>query len=259
MARPMYVKNWIALKIWIIEFFLCVKKVRYISEIFVIIICIYQLGLQAKEIYGQGIKEYLMNLVTNSVWNWNCSILGWLILSLTEKSGEPANVFYLIFNILIMLAIPFRFIKVDIAKHIEDHFVILAIPCGWLHLLFYFRVLKITGPFVVMIYKMIVGDILTFATIYIILLLGFATGKFTKTKPLIEIMILMNLCFIIAFYYLYKNITQGNSTMNTILEAIMVTFQMTLGEFKTRVSSFKLTSMLGILTHKPDLIIFWLI
>jgi transient receptor potential cation channel subfamily V protein 6 len=72
---------------------------------------------------------------------------------------------------------PFRFIRTDVARNIEDNLVILAIPLGWLHLLLYFRVLKITGPFVVMIYKMIVGDILTFCTIYIVLLVGFSTGK----------------------------------------------------------------------------------
>lgn len=37
-----------------------------------------------------------------------------------------------------------------------------------------FRVASVTGPFVVMIYKMIVGDILTFSYIYTIVLFGFS-------------------------------------------------------------------------------------
>lgn len=72
-----------------------------------------------------------------------------------------------------------------------------------------------TGPFVVMIYKMIAGDILTFATIYVLLLFGFSMG----------------------FYYLYKNAGSEVTTMKGFEEAIMITFQMTLGEFKARVSN----------------------
>ena len=66
-----------------------------------------------------------------------------------------------------------------------------------------------------MIYKMIIGDILTFASIYLLLLFGFS----------------------LAFYYLYKNAAEKSSlTMKDFGEAIMITFQMTLGEFKNRVS-----------------------
>jgi hypothetical protein len=71
-------------------------------------------------------------------------------------------------------------------------------------------VIPLTGPFVVMIYKMIAGDILTFASIYVILLFGFS----------------------LAFYYLYKNVGEGIETMKDYLEALMISFQMTLGEFK---------------------------
>jgi hypothetical protein len=61
------------------------------------------------------------------------------------KSGEPANVFYMIFSILILVAIPFRFATFASAdgsitnKGVEDTLVIIAIPCGWVHLLFYAR------------------------------------------------------------------------------------------------------------------------
>lgn len=72
---------------------------------------------------------------------------------------------------------------------------------------------SVTGPFVVMIYKMIAGDILTFASIYILLLFGFSLG----------------------FYYLYKNAAEDITAMGTYPEALMLSFQMTLGEFKARV------------------------
>jgi hypothetical protein len=75
-------------------------------------------------------------------------------------------------------------------------------------------VFTVTGPFVVMIYKMIAGDILTFASIYVLLLFGFSLG----------------------FYYLYKNAAKSVTAMSNYPEALMLSFQMTLGEFKARVS-----------------------
>ena len=60
------------------------------------------------------------------------------------KISEPANVLYLLFDLLILMAIPFRFVTFASsssvsARTVEDTFVILAIPLGWSHLLFYFR------------------------------------------------------------------------------------------------------------------------
>ncbi|CAF0893285.1 unnamed protein product [Brachionus calyciflorus] len=176
-----------------------VTWIRYISEIAVLIGCLAILFLQAQEIYAQGFIYYLKNL-----------------------AGEPANVFYVIFCILILIALPFRFATFKnydgtiTNKNVEDTFVILAIPCGWFHLLFYARVINLTGPFVVMIYKMIIGDILTFSSIYILLLFGFSLG----------------------FYYLYKNIPSDYKAMNNLPESILLSFQMTLGEFKARLTEF---------------------
>jgi hypothetical protein len=61
-----------------------------------------------------------------------------------KKISEPANVLYLLFDLMILMAIPFRFVTFDhsatvTSRAVEDTFVILAIPLGWSHLLFYFR------------------------------------------------------------------------------------------------------------------------
>jgi hypothetical protein len=40
----------------------------------------------------------------------------------------------------------------------------------------YFRGVKIVGPFVIMIYRMITGDLLRFVTIYAIFAIGFSQG-----------------------------------------------------------------------------------
>lgn len=171
---------------------------RYISELFLVCLSIIQLFFNGQEINAQGFVFYLKNL-----------------------QKEPANVFYLAFNILLVLCVPFRFVTFSsgstvTARNVEDTLFIICIPCGWMHILFYARVFPLTGPFVVMIYKMIVGDILTFASIYVLLLFGFS----------------------LAFYYLYKNVGEGIVTMDSYIEALMISFQMTLGEFKARLPEF---------------------
>ena len=137
-----------------------------------------------------------------------------------SKVGEPANVFYNLFCILIILAFPWRFIDTGnsliTAKNVEDHFVILAIPCAWLHLLFYARVATLTGPFVVMIYKMIAGDVLIFTKVFIMFHFGFTLG----------------------FYYLYKDADEAVSTMHSILESLFQTFLWAIGEYKDRLPEY---------------------
>lgn len=56
-----------------------------------------------------------------------------------SKYGEPANVLLNLFCIFVLLALPFRFMTFAEARTIEDTFVILAVPCGWMHLLLYAR------------------------------------------------------------------------------------------------------------------------
>lgn len=167
---------------------------RYIFESLTFIGCIGILVMQGLDLKKQGFKEYLQNLV-----------------------GEPANIFYNLFCILIILAFPWRFINTGnpliTAKNIEDHFVILAIPCAWMHLLFYARVATVTGPFVVMIYKMIAGDILTFSMVFVMFLIGFSLG----------------------FYYLYKDAGEAVSTMHSFIESLYQGFLWTLGEYKVMI------------------------
>ena len=100
------------------------------------------------------------------------------------------------------------------ARNIEDSFLIIGIPCGWCHLLLYARVSNLTGPLVVMIYKMIVGDILRFASIWGLFILGFSLG----------------------FYYLFQNNGEENALMIYYPDALYLTFQMSLGEFNDIVS-----------------------
>ena len=47
---------------------------------------------------------------------------------------------------------------------------------------YFYRAIKLTGPFVVMIYAMILGDMFTFSIIYIIFLFGFTQSFFFLLK-----------------------------------------------------------------------------
>ena len=95
-------------------------------------------------------------------------------------------------------------------RNIEDAFVIFAIPCGWMHLLLFARVAPLTGPFVVMIYKMLAGDIVQFSTIFSVFLVGYS----------------------LSFYYMYKDAGDTVSTLGNYQESLYQSFMWTVGEFK---------------------------
>merc|ERR1712106_1127472 len=59
-------------------------------------------------------------------------------------------------------------------RTIEEAFLIFAVPGSWFYLMFFCGAIKLTGPFVTMIFKMVTGDMYTFFIIYGITLLGFS-------------------------------------------------------------------------------------
>ena len=68
---------------------------------------------------------------------------------LKNLAGEPANVLYQLFCILVLLAVPFRFVSFPNSAstgitpaNVEDTFIIIAVPCGWGYLLFFARYLN---------------------------------------------------------------------------------------------------------------------
>ena len=127
----------------------------------------------------------------------------------------------MLFNVLILFAFPFRFItqvSEDVKGYdVETSLVILAIPLIWWHCLFFFGFVESLGPFVVMIIKMLRGDISMFANVYVVILLGFSLG----------------------FLNIYKNIyEEETNTMTNMITAFFLCFQMSLGEFKVHFSHF---------------------
>jgi hypothetical protein len=76
---------------------------------------------------------------------------------------------------------------------IEAESAVLAIASiiGWGYMLFFVMAFRLTGPFVVMIYQMLLNDVLRFFIIYIVFLAAFSqaffilfdnNGKDRKTK-----------------------------------------------------------------------------
>jgi hypothetical protein len=63
---------------------------------------------------------------------------------------------------------------------IRHYTVILAFASliGWVYLFFFIMPLRFTGPFVIMIYKMLFNDVLRFCVIYVIFLVGFSQSFF---------------------------------------------------------------------------------
>jgi hypothetical protein len=56
----------------------------------------------------------------------------------------------------------------------EEAVLVFAVPGSWFLLMFFAGAIRLTGPFVTMIYSMIAGDMFTFGIIYTIMLLGFS-------------------------------------------------------------------------------------
>lgn len=91
----------------------------------------------------------------------------------------PSRVMFL-FSCILMLTVPtLRFACVD---EIEDVVAVVIMLTTAPYFLFFCRGFKTVGPFVVMIYRMVMGDLLRFAAIYLVFVMGFSQGKKFLTK-----------------------------------------------------------------------------
>ncbi|CEF70898.1 Nanchung [Strongyloides ratti] len=113
-------------------------------------------------------------------------------------SGFPAKAIFLISCILMLLTFVFRILCMH---EVEDVIWIINVLLTSLMFLFYLRGFKLVGPFVLMLYKIIIRDLLRFFLIYSIIVIGFSqafyiifigykriNGKSTMTKEDTNIM-----------------------------------------------------------------------
>ncbi|XP_025837236.1 transient receptor potential cation channel subfamily V member 5 [Agrilus planipennis] len=83
----------------------------------------------------------------------------------------PSRVMFLFSCILMQIILPLRLSCQDEA---EDVVAVVIMLTTAPYFLFFCRGFKTVGPFVVMIYRMVMGDLLRFATIYMVFVMGFS-------------------------------------------------------------------------------------
>ena len=127
-------------------------------------------------------------------------------------------------------------------RMIEESLLAFAVPGSWFYLLFFagcgkyilsiyflmiyiFSAIKLTGPFVTMIFSMITGDMFTFSIIFVIFLLGF-----TQAWHIIMDQSTSKKIYFQVFYFLMKSMKgELYGEYHTTWIAL---FHMTLGEYE---------------------------
>ncbi|KAL1514086.1 hypothetical protein ABEB36_003405 [Hypothenemus hampei] len=98
---------------------------------------------------------------------------------LKQQTNSPPKFIFLLSNLMILACIPCRLAG---KRDIEETILIFAAPGSWFLLMFFAGAVRLTGPFVTMIYSMITGDMLTFGIIYTIFLFGFSQSFFLYSE-----------------------------------------------------------------------------
>ncbi|XP_071154328.1 transient receptor potential cation channel subfamily V member 5-like isoform X5 [Mytilus edulis] len=166
-------------------------KIRWALEIIVLLAAIMYLCLAMKEIYHQGFTIFF-----------------------TTLGGAPMKMLFLLSCVFVVMMLPGR---ATCSTQYEDVVAVLAILGTAPYFLFFCRGFKILGPFVVMIYKMVKGDLLRFFIIYVVFIIGFSQ----------------------SLYLIHLN--QEWSPFSDPIESIMAMFMMSLGEFGDYFVTFKQT------------------
>lgn len=163
--------------------------IRYCSEVITLIgVLSYVIFQQGDEIKNQGLAAFMKQL-----------------------ANAPAKAVFLLSNLLLLACIPFRLMG---DTDTEEAILVFAVPASWFLLMFFAGAVRLTGPFVTMIFSMITGDMFTFGIIYLIVLFGFSQ----------------------AFFFLYKGHPQLSSTLfHTYPSTWMALFQTTLGDYNVSV------------------------
>nr|XP_015838709.1 PREDICTED: uncharacterized protein LOC658747 isoform X2 [Tribolium castaneum] len=159
---------------------------RYVCEVGTILgVLSYLVLQQGDEIRNQGLTAFLK-----------------------QQLNSPPKLIFLISNFLILACIPCRLYG---DKETEEAILCFAVPGSWFLLMFFAGAVRLTGPFVTMIYSMITGDMLTFGIIYTVFLFGFSQ----------------------SFYFLYKGFPGVKTSLyNTYMSTWMALFQITLGNYE---------------------------
>ncbi|KAL5011500.1 hypothetical protein ScPMuIL_010051 [Solemya velum] len=166
-------------------------KVRFSFEILSLLGAMMYIFLAMKEIWYEGIIVFFLTL--------KCA---------------PSKALFLLSCLFMAAMLPGR---ATCAYVYEDVMAVLTILFTAPYFLFFCRGFKMVGPFVVMIYQMIRGDLLRFFIIYSVFIIGFSQ----------------------AMYIVFRVV--HDDVFSYPLEAIMGVFMMSLGEFGDFYESFDKT------------------
>lgn len=157
---------------------------------------------------------------------------------LKQLANAPAKAIFLLSNILLLACIPFRIMG---DTDTEEAILVFAVPASWFLLMFFAGAVRLTGPFVTMIFSMITGDMFTFGIIYLIVLFGFSQAFFFLYKGNSNsyfCLILINICsYLIIKKKLssYMNVLGHPQLQSTLFSTYpstwMALFQTTLGDY----------------------------
>ncbi|KAK0165798.1 hypothetical protein PV328_004286 [Microctonus aethiopoides] len=127
-------------------------KIRLTTEIFMEIGAILYIAAALREARFLGLNMFIENLMT-----------------------APSRVMFLI-SCCILLSFPF--LRLSCADKVEDMLAVVVMLTTAPYFLFFCRGFKTVGPFVVMIYRMIMGDLLRFVSIYLVFVMGFSQAYY---------------------------------------------------------------------------------
>lgn len=127
----------------------------------VLVVAILKLSVETREIFSCGVHDYFG----------------------TKGSMFLENVTSLVFCLCLCIVYLSRLVSTfrivpptNDRPTVEPIMLALASIFGWCYILFFFLGFRLTGPFVVMIFRMLVGDVLRFVSIYSVFLMGFSTA-----------------------------------------------------------------------------------
>ncbi|XP_072935442.1 transient receptor potential cation channel subfamily V member 5-like [Epargyreus clarus] len=141
-------------------------------------------------------------------------------------STVPSRVMFL-FSCLLMITMPT--LRLWCAEEAEDHLAVIIMLTTAPYFLFFCRGFKTVGPFVVMIYRMVMGDLLRFVCIYLVFVMGFSQ----------------------AYYIIFLSFDDpgtpdgvddaGSNPMPSPMESVMAMFLMSLTSFSDYYAAFENT------------------
>ncbi|XP_069188418.1 transient receptor potential cation channel subfamily V member 5 [Procambarus clarkii] len=138
-------------------------------------------------------------------------------------STVPSRVLFLLACIMVMVMGALRALCMNEA---EDLVAVMVMLCTGPYFLFFCRGFKTVGPFVTMIYTMLVGDLLRFVTIYFVFIMGFSQAYYIIFS---------------SFQDLEDKSQCTSNPMPTAAESVMQMFIMSLGNFGDIYSALECT------------------